>query len=124
MSKSQKLNPGTGQLRWVILLLAAAVILPTVCLLWFMVQAVKNVELAARQERINFYQEQLKKASQQTSESWIQQLKQIDELVSDKEPYEMFDELIALGYDGVVIYSEAGERVYPVLSGDVEKPPV
>ncbi|MHC5062241.1 MAG: sensor histidine kinase, partial [Planctomycetota bacterium] len=124
MTEKKFQNPGTGQLRWVILLLAAAVILPTVCLLWFMVQAVKNVELAARQERVNFYQEQLKKASQQTSESWAQQLQQISESVLDKEPYEMFDELIALGYDGAVIYGQAGERVYPVLSGDVEKPPV
>ena len=46
-------NKGTNQLRWVILLLAIAVILPTVCLLWFMTQAVKNERLAVRQKLIN-----------------------------------------------------------------------
>ena len=45
----------SNQLRWVILLLAAAVILPTVCLLWFMNQAVKNERLAVRQKLIDMY---------------------------------------------------------------------
>lgn len=44
-----------NQLRWVILLLAIAVILPTVCLLWFMTQAVKNERLAIRQKLIDSY---------------------------------------------------------------------
>lgn len=43
------------QLRWVILLLAIAVILPTVCLLWFMTQAVRNERLAIRQKLIDSY---------------------------------------------------------------------
>lgn len=43
------------QLRWVILLLAIAVILPTVCLLYFMTQAVKNERLAVRQKLIDSY---------------------------------------------------------------------
>ena len=45
----------SNQLRWVILLLAIAVILPTVCLLWFMTQAVKNERLAVRQKLIDSY---------------------------------------------------------------------
>jgi len=48
-------NNSQNQLRWVILLLAIAVILPTVCLLWFMTQAVKNERLAIRQKLIDSY---------------------------------------------------------------------
>jgi signal transduction histidine kinase len=117
-------NPGSGQLRWVILLLVAVVIVPTVGLLWFMVQAVKNVELAARQERINFYEGQLRKVTKETSEGWAEQLELIDGLASGKEPFEIFGELIGLGYDGVVIYSGLGERIYPVLSCDIKKAPM
>ena len=51
-----KTDSMSNQLRWVILLLAAAVILPTVCLLWFMNQAVKNERLAVRQKLIDAYQ--------------------------------------------------------------------
>ncbi len=48
-----KIDSLSNQLRWVILLLAIAVILPTVCLLWFMTQAVKNERLAFRQKLID-----------------------------------------------------------------------
>jgi signal transduction histidine kinase len=121
MSKSQIENPGSGQLRWVILLLAAVVIVPTVGLLWFMMQAVRNVELAAQQERINFFEGQLKKATQQTGENWAEQIELIGELTSGRSDTEIFDELIGLGYDGAVIYNESGKRTYPVLSGDIQK---
>ena len=50
-----KINKGSSQLRWVILLLVVAVVLPTVCLLWFMTQAVKNERLAVRQKLIDSY---------------------------------------------------------------------
>jgi hypothetical protein len=43
-----KQRANTDQLRWVAVLLATAVILPTVCLLWFMTQAVKNERVAVR----------------------------------------------------------------------------
>jgi hypothetical protein len=57
----QQSNP-KKQLRSVILLLAIAVILPTVCLLWFMTQAVKNVRFAAQQRVIDSYQKELTNA--------------------------------------------------------------
>jgi signal transduction histidine kinase len=53
--KMNKIDNPSNQLRWVILLLAIAVILPTVCLLWFMTQAVKNERLAVRQKLIDTY---------------------------------------------------------------------
>jgi signal transduction histidine kinase len=48
----------SNQLRWVVVLLAAAVILPTVCLLWFMNQAVRNERLAVRQRLETIYRKQ------------------------------------------------------------------
>ena len=50
-----KVKKTSNQLRPVIVLLITAVILPTVCLLWFMTQAVKNERLAVRQKLIDFY---------------------------------------------------------------------
>ena len=55
MKSKAKIDAGYSQLRWVILLLAIAVILPTVCLLWFMTQAVKNERLAVRQKLVDMY---------------------------------------------------------------------
>ncbi|MFH1884411.1 MAG: hypothetical protein ABIL62_17085 [Planctomycetota bacterium] len=51
MKNKGTINAGYNQFRWVVLLLAIAVILPTVCLLWFMSRAVKNERLAVRQTR-------------------------------------------------------------------------
>jgi signal transduction histidine kinase len=52
----------TGQFGWVVLLLATAVILPTVCLLWFMTQAVRNERLAVRQKLVDLYQKKAEEA--------------------------------------------------------------
>ena len=55
MSRELQQSNSKNQLQPVILLLAIAVILPTVCLLWFMTQAVKNERLAIRQKLIDVY---------------------------------------------------------------------
>ncbi len=89
-------NNAHGQLRWVILLLAVAVILPTVCLLWFMSQAVKNVQLAARQRLITLYQEKLDRASQAINQSWLEQFEELDTQVDQDLPSGFFDD--RLGY--------------------------
>ncbi|MCF7955910.1 MAG: HAMP domain-containing histidine kinase [Phycisphaerae bacterium] len=55
MNNHKTTTNSTNQIRWVILLLAIAVILPTVCLLFFMTQAVKNERLAVRQKLVDTY---------------------------------------------------------------------
>ena len=55
LSYRKQTRADSAQLRWIVLLLAVAVILPTVCLLWFMSQAVKNERLAVRQKLIDAY---------------------------------------------------------------------
>lgn len=50
-----KNKTSSEHLGWVVLLLAAAVILPTVCLLWFMTTAVRNERLAVRQKLVDMY---------------------------------------------------------------------
>ena len=50
---------GNDRMRWVMLLFAVAVILPTVCLLWFMTQAVRNERLAIREKLLTVYKNDL-----------------------------------------------------------------
>lgn len=52
------------------MLLATAVILPTVCLLWFMTEAVKNERLAVRQEVIDVYTKELEKLKETYTQRW------------------------------------------------------
>ncbi len=120
------IHTGYGQMRWVILLLAIAVIVPTVCLLWFLTQAVKNERLAVRQKLITFYQGQLAKTIEKTDEewSWNCQLLDMEAVVqAGTHRYQTFVSTVdGNRYDGLIIYDAAGERLYPLLSADVNSP--
>ncbi len=113
---------GSEQLRWVILLLSAAVILPTVCLLWFMGQAVKNVELAARQRLVGVYEEKLSGSGSAANEGVGEQFASVDAVWADKGSAEFCGELSRGGMNQVILYDEAGDRFYPQVSGDVNAP--
>ena len=113
---------GYGQLRWVILLLAIAVILPTVCLLWFMSQAVQNVQLAARQKLIMLYQEKLDRTSQAINQSWAKRFESLDGLVDPDLPSKLVKGLLKAQQHSVIVYNEDGRRIFPLLSSDVTLP--
>ena len=79
------------------MLLAIAVILPTVCLLWFMTQAVKNEHLAVKEKLLNFYENQIKKSvKQRLSPDWIS----------------LNTSLVAS--DGFLVYDSKNKLTYPV----------
>ena len=98
----------SGQLWWVILLLAIAVILPTVCLLWFMTQAVDNVRMAARQILINEYSERLSGLADTVNNVWAKRVKAV-EAQTDANAIRQFASFVldepvtqgALVYDGL-----------------------
>jgi len=118
-----KNNQATGQLRWVILLLGVAVVLPTVCLLWFMTQAVKNERLAVRQKLVDVYQEKVDQASQRVNKDWSESFRRLDELITDGNDIKINTALAAETFKAVV-YNSQGQRIYPLLWGDIEVPEV
>ncbi|HML74292.1 MAG TPA: ATP-binding protein [Anaerohalosphaeraceae bacterium] len=91
-------KPGSSSehLWWVVSLLAAAVILPTVCLLWFMTAAVRNERLAMRQKLSEIYQKRLETAAQ-------------DHLGFDN----IKPQLTMPGSDGLVVYESNGIVIFP-----------
>ena len=104
------------------MLLAVAVILPTVCLLWFMSQAVKNVQLAARQKLITVYEDKLATASRETNDNRSMHFEQLDRLIDQNTPSETFIKLFKADYYSVIVYDEQGRRLYPLISADVSTP--
>ncbi|NQT03962.1 MAG: GHKL domain-containing protein [Planctomycetes bacterium] len=121
-------NINTGnQLRWVVLLLAIAVILPTVCLLWFMSQAVGNERLAVRQKLTVIYQKRLEILSKRIEDLWSARIGVIEkETAVERQPIEIFDRLAGRDSgtgdpnicNAVIIYDNKGKLVYPVTGGD------
>ncbi len=114
-----KLNTGNGQFRWVVLLLVVAVVLPTVCLLWFMNEVVRNERLVIRQKLVLFHKNELEETARRLEAAWSQRCR-LFERDGSPGPY---DRLVAAAaqndYDGLLVYNALGERLYPVLSADV-----
>jgi signal transduction histidine kinase len=118
--RTTQLDAGYGQMRWVALLLVIAVVLPTVCLLWFMAQIVKNEQLASQQKLITFYRSQLDRAISRTNQGWSAARKLLDQADATIHPYLRFRTQPATDKDcaALVLYDATGNRVYPVLRAD------
>jgi signal transduction histidine kinase len=117
----------SNQMRWVILLLCLAVILPTVCLLWFMAQAVKNERLAVRQKLSDVYTEKAQRFLVEVPDSYLTGVcMQPFGSSVPAEPSMMFgtslDDSDGL-YEGMLIYDSNGSVAYPVLNSIVSSEP-
>ena len=120
-----KISAGHNQLWWVVLLLAIAVILPTVCLLWFMSQAVKNERLAVKQKLTDIYQQSLNTLSRNVDDLWSNRINSIRQQAMEFQGVEIFglfagnessaDSLY--NCDAVIIYDNNGTLVYPLAGG-------
>jgi signal transduction histidine kinase/tetratricopeptide (TPR) repeat protein len=106
---------GRNQLQWVVLLLAAAVVLPTVALLWFMSRVVANERLATREKLASLYQDKLVNAADKTEAILATKLKTLDKTESAANPYSIFKQLVLdSNFQGVVVQDAAGKTIYPV----------
>ncbi|MBN1124262.1 MAG: GHKL domain-containing protein [Sedimentisphaerales bacterium] len=125
MKKQFEQQPG-NQLWWVVSLLAIVVILPTVCLLWFMVQAVRNERLAVRQKLVDLYDGEVKHIADwidndiwQTELNWLARQESLPEdflfqTLIQTENSESNEQIPLLKHsDAIVIYSVNGEPAYP-----------
>ncbi len=122
-----KFITGRNQLQWVVPLLAAAMVLPTVCLLWFMNQAVKNERLVVRQKLIDVYEGQMELLNRQIDDRWADRTKYLDTIArSNLTPARTFATLIETSggnqggqiCSGIVIYDAKGELLYPIVDKD------
>ena len=137
MKNHKTTTNSSNQLRWVILLLAIAVILPTVCLLYFMAQAAENDRLAMRQRMIDFYTKKINEVFPMPSESLefyeppvmfedsiesavdLRKLELSDASINDL----LFSNMSNISHpDTFVIYDSNDVMVHPVLE-DVETLP-
>jgi len=103
-------------LRLLVLLLTAAVILPTVCLLWFMHHAVKNERLAVRQRVVDLYQNQFAETTANFDAFWQNHLQKINDLAQLNQPAQtLYANLVHEQKlcTGAIILNPDGEILYP-----------
>ncbi|MBN1974779.1 MAG: GHKL domain-containing protein [Sedimentisphaerales bacterium] len=106
-------------MRWVILLLAGAVILPTVCLLWFMMQAVKNERFAVRQKLVESYTKRAQDFFIDTVDLYFKEKIKYPTSYHINEPQALF-EILTNPSDGqfpeLLIFDANNNLEYPVLN--------
>jgi signal transduction histidine kinase len=110
------INPGYGQFKWIVLLLAVAVILPTICLLWFMNAVVDYERLVVRQRLTSVYKTQLAEVTGKVDARWAEHCRRLERRPS-VHPYRQFVSGVGQnGCDGLLLFDEFGRRLYPALS--------
>lgn len=115
LSGSRQRTTGHDARLWpVLVLLLVGVLVPTVAVLWFMGQAMRNEQLAVQQKLSDLYQAQLLGLQQELQLFW--QRRSADLEIQDPElPSSLlFAERIRGGLaDGIVVYDTAGHPAYP-----------
>jgi len=95
-------------------LLLLAVLVPTVCLLWFMDAAMRNERLAARQKLGDAYRGQLASAQAQIKRYWKDTGAELENLARTTPPSVAFAKCVQSGrMDSVVIFDGDGRVLYP-----------
>src|SRR5688572_3176491 len=101
---------------WPVALLLFAVLVPAVCLLWFMNAAMANERLAARQKLAESYRAQLLSAQTRLEQHWRDLGAQLEELAQTNPAPVSFAKVIQAGLaDSVVLFNPDGQIAYPNL---------
>jgi signal transduction histidine kinase len=118
-------NIGLYQKRrmWILIgMFMLVIIIPTVCLLWFVSEAVRNERMAVRQKLTELYQSQLESLPPMLQNSWEQKINRLSAIDPRLSPGERFNKIIGSGIsDSVILYDNKGELLYPC---EVEPPDI
>ena len=110
-------RPGRGHAdrSWpVLLLLVLLILVPTVCVLWFMNVATKSEHLAVREKLREAYQGHLTLVRERLDDHWTRKLKQSEELASNDHPSAVFNSCVLAGVaDSVLCFDPSGRLSYP-----------
>ena len=114
LSEKLSLGPGRPGGSWLMLLLLLAVLVPSVCLLWFMSQAVRNERLAVRQKLADVYRVNLSLVQNQLEFYWRQTAGVLDYQADRSSPPVFFSQQVRGGLaDAVICFDAAGNVSYP-----------
>jgi signal transduction histidine kinase len=115
MTRRSSGTPGTGQQVWpVLLLLLAAVAVPTACVLWFMNQAMRNERLAVRHELSRVYATHLAGIRDQIEADWGHRIADLEKVKAQAPAAEIFADLVSRGLcDSVILRDRVGNLLYP-----------
>lgn len=99
---------------WPVALLLVAVLVPAVCLLWFMAAAMRNERLATRQRLADAYRAQLSASQARLQQQWKETVAELEKLTATTPAPAAFAKCVQSGLvDAVVIFGDPGRISYP-----------
>ena len=116
MTAVGKLRLVTGQNTgsWLLLLLAAGVLIPTAGVLWFMTRAMENERFAVRQKLGEAYRAHLTLAQERLEEFWNKRGLELDRPVEVASPSAAFAKCVREGLaDSAICFDAGGQAIYP-----------
>jgi signal transduction histidine kinase len=109
-----------NQLQWAVLL-AVAVLLPTVSLLWFMSRVIANERLVVQQKLAALYQDKLDDATAATKSVCAARLASLDKIQPTQNPYAIFRRLVLEeNFQGAIVWDADGTLLYPQSADPAE----
>ena len=113
--RSPRIHTTHRQRIWpILLLLLVAVIVPVVCVAWFMTEAMGNERLAVRQKLTAVYRNQLDAVSRRLASIWEGRAAALMSVDIEAPASEIFAQLVHRDLvDGVIVYNEIGQVRYP-----------
>ena len=107
-------SAGRGNGLGLALLLLVVVLVPSVCLLWFMKQAVTNERLAGQQRLAEAYRGYLSLAQERLAAYWRASARELDPQAASLPPSALFAKQLAAGLaDAVISFDASGKVAYP-----------
>ena len=106
---------------WPVVLLLFAVLVPAVCLLWFMAAAMRNERLAAQQKLAAVYRVQLSAAQARLQQHWRETAAELEKFVAITPASAAFAKCVQSEIvDSVLIFGEEGRILYPNTPSSIE----
>ena len=111
------MRPGQNSDVWPVVLLLFAVLVPAICLLWFMSAAMRNERFATRERLADAYRAQLASSQTRLEQYWKVTVAELEEIARTNSPAVTFARCVQSGaVDGVVVFDETGRVAYPNAS--------
>ena len=97
-----------------LLLLLAVVLVPTVCVVWFMNEVTQNEHLAVREKLTNLYRSHLPLVQEHLRSKFLESLEAVDNLPVDAVGAALFHDTVSAGLaESLICYDAGGNQTYP-----------
>ena len=108
------MRSGQESATWPTALLLLAVLVPAVCLLWFMGAAMRNERLAARQKLADAYRSQVASSQKRLEQCWQDKIAELEVIVNTASAPAVFAKCVLSGaVDSVIVFDDQGQVIYP-----------